>query len=85
MTEYNREELSNIFQILAGILLVFGISTTILSFNGSVPAFALIGSAVGLAIIVGCWVGVRHVFFMVSMILMSFVLSIYFNFGALFS
>ncbi len=85
MTEYNREELSDIFQVLAGIFLIFGYATTILSFNGSVPGFALIGSAVGLAIIVGCWIGARHVFFMVSMILTSIVLAIYFNFGALFS
>lgn len=85
MTEYNREELSDILQVLAGIFLIFGLATAFLSFNGSVPGFALIGSAVGLAIIVGCWVGVRHVFFMTSMILMSFVLALYYNFGALFS
>lgn len=85
MTDYNREELSNIIQVLAGIFLIFGTATSILSFIGSVPGFALLGTAVGLAIIVGCWVGERHVHFMSSMILTSFVLAIYFNFGALFS
>lgn len=85
MTEYNREELSDIFQVLAGIFLIFGFARTIGAYFGTVPSFALIGSAVGLAIIVGCWVGARHVHFMASMILMSVVLAIYFNFGAIFS
>src|SRR4051812_16382115 len=85
MTAYNRIELSNVLQALAGIFLIFGIARTILTFNGSVPGFALIGSAIGLAIIVGCWVGARHLHFMVTMIIASVVLSIYFNFGSLFS
>lgn len=85
MTDYNREELSDIFQGLAGLFLVFGLAIAILTLNGSVPAFALIGTAVGLSIIVGCWVGTRHAFFMVSMIVMSVILSLFFNFGALFS
>lgn len=85
MTQYNREELSNTFQALAGIFLIFGMAKTFLTFNGSVPGFAIIGAAVGLAIIVGCWVGRRHIHFMATMIVTSIVLAIYFNFGSLFS
>lgn len=85
MTQYNREELSDIFQALAGIFLIFGLARTILTYNGSVPGFAIIGVAVGLAIIVGCWIGLKHLHFMVTMIVTAIVLAIYFNFGSIFS
>nr|WP_106779761.1 hypothetical protein [Lysinibacillus timonensis] len=85
MTEYNRRELSDILQVLAGILLIAGFAKTIAVLHGSVPGFALIGLAVGLAIIVGCWVGARHIFFMTSIVLMSIVFAIVSIFTSLFS
>ncbi|MEK9198592.1 hypothetical protein ACH0B5_16000 [Ureibacillus sp. 179-F W5.1 NHS] len=85
MTEYNRDELVTILQVLAGITLTVGYAFTINVYNSSVPAFALIGSAVGLAIIIGCWIGLKHLGFMLTMIFTSIVFAIYFNFGAMFS
>ncbi|QCR32785.1 hypothetical protein [Lysinibacillus sp. SGAir0095] len=85
MTEYNREELSLIFQVLAGITLTVGYAFTISVYNSVVPAFALIGSAVGLAIIIGCWIGIKHLGFMLSIIMASIIFALYFNFGAMFS
>lgn len=83
MTQYNREELSLILQVLAGITLTMGFAFAISAYNGAVPMFVLIGSAVGLAIIIGCWGGIKHLGFMVTIILISIVFAIYFNLGAL--
>ncbi|MDN4493401.1 hypothetical protein [Ureibacillus aquaedulcis] len=83
MTQYNSEELSLILQVIAGITLTMGMAFTLSVYHGSVPGFALIGAAVGLAIIIGCWGGMKHLGFMVAIILVSIVLSIYFNFSAL--
>ncbi|MEK9198598.1 hypothetical protein ACH0B5_16550 [Ureibacillus sp. 179-F W5.1 NHS] len=85
MTEYNRDELLTIIQMLAGITLTVGYAFSIAHFHSTVPAFALIGSAVGLAIIVGCWLGLKHLTFMLTIILTSIIYAIYFNFGAMFS
>jgi len=85
MTQYNREELSLIFQVLAGITLTVGYAFTISVYNSFVPAFALIGSAVGLAIIIGCWIGIKHLGFMIAIIMTSIIFAMYFNFGAMFS
>ncbi|RTQ93121.1 hypothetical protein [Lysinibacillus telephonicus] len=84
MTEYNREELFLIIQMLAGITFTAGCAFSIETFYGTVPAFALIGSAVGLSIIIGCWLGAEHVAFMFTIIVTAVVFSIYFNFGTLF-
>lgn len=79
MTQYNREELSLTLQVLAGITLTMGFAFTLSAYNSDVPAFVLIGSAVGLAIIFGCWGGIKHIGFMSSIILTSIVFAIYFN------
>ncbi|MFP3917867.1 hypothetical protein U5N28_08665 [Lysinibacillus telephonicus] len=84
MSEYNKEELFLIIQVLAGITLTAGYALSIENYYGAVPAFALIGSAVGLSIIIGCWLGAEHVAFMLTIIVTAVVFSIYFNFGTLF-
>ncbi|HWK22366.1 MAG TPA: hypothetical protein VNS08_04960 [Ureibacillus sp.] len=83
MTQYNREELSLVFQLLAGITFIMGIAFTLSAYFGEVSGIVLIGSAVGLAIIIGCWVGIKHLGFMLSIIMASIVFTTYFNFGAL--
>ncbi|HWL12596.1 MAG TPA: hypothetical protein VNQ57_06365 [Ureibacillus sp.] len=83
MTQYNREELSLILQVLAGITLTMGAAFALIAYNGDVPAFVLIAAAVGLAIIIGCWVGIRHLGFMVTIIIAAIVFAVFFNFGAL--
>ncbi|MFC7684796.1 hypothetical protein [Ureibacillus sp. GCM10028918] len=85
MTEYNREELSLIIQVLAGITLTVGYAFAISVYNTVVPFFALIGTAVGLATIIGCWIGIKHLGFMLTLIMASIIFAIYFNFGAMFS
>ncbi|MBD8026140.1 hypothetical protein H9636_05655 [Ureibacillus sp. Re31] len=85
MSEYSRDELFTIIQMLAGITLTVGYAFSVANFHQTVPAFALIGSAVGLAIIIGCWLGLKHLTFMLAMIITSIIYAIYFNFGAMFS
>lgn len=80
MTQYNREELSLILQVLAGITITMGFAFALSAYYSVVPAFVLIGSAVGLAIIIGCWAGMKHLAFMVTIILTSIVFAIYFIF-----
>ncbi|MDI7742170.1 hypothetical protein QMK38_09175 [Lysinibacillus fusiformis] len=80
MTQYNREELSLILQVLAGITLTMGFAFTLSAYNSVVPAYVLIGAAVGLAIIIGCWAGIKHLAFMAAIILTSIVFAIYFSF-----
>lgn len=83
MTEYNRDELYTIIQVLAGITLITGYALAINNYNGYVPAFSLIGSALGFAIILACWIGRRHLGFIISSIAMSVVLSAFFIVGAI--
>ncbi|MFC7684801.1 hypothetical protein [Ureibacillus sp. GCM10028918] len=83
MTEYNRNELYTIMQVLAGITLITGYALAINNYNGNVPAFTLIGAALGLAIILACWIGRKHLGFIISLVAMSVVLSVFFIVGAI--
>ena len=84
MTQYNREELSLIIQVLAGILVTMGAAFALSEYYGAISGLALIVGAIGLAIIIGCWVGIKHLGFMVTIIISSIVFALCFNFGALF-
>ena len=84
MTQYNREELSLIFQVLAGILITMGAAYALSVYYGAISGLALIIGAVGLAIIIGCWVGIKHIGFMVTIILGAIIFAFSFNFGAMF-
>ncbi|KGR74676.1 PGF-CTERM sorting domain-containing protein [Ureibacillus sinduriensis] len=83
MTQYNREELSLILQVLAGITLTMGLAFTLSIYSGLTPGFEMIIAAIGLAIIIGCWGGMKHLGFMVTVILAVILFAIYFNFAAL--
>ncbi|MDN4493396.1 hypothetical protein [Ureibacillus aquaedulcis] len=83
MTEYNRDELIQIIQMLAGLLLFSGYALTLDYFFGDVKTFSLFGSGLGLAIILACWIGRNHLAFIVSSVSMSLVLSIFYTLGAI--
>ncbi|WP_036202126.1 hypothetical protein [Ureibacillus sinduriensis] len=83
MTDYNREELSHIIQVLAGLLLFSGYALTLDHLYGDVNILSLFGSGLGLAIILACWIGKNHLAFIISSVSMSLVLSIFFTLGAI--
>lgn len=77
MTQYNQEELSLILQVLAGITLTMGLAFT-LSSSGLTPGVEMIIAAIGVAIIIGCWGGIKHIGFMVTVILVAILFALYF-------
>ena len=85
MTQYNLEELKILNQVLLALFIVADFALGLFFFNNAFPWFALLGSGFGLAIIVLCWTGKKHLYFIVSLLVSSILFSLVYNWNTIFS
>lgn len=82
MSQYNLEELKILNQVFLALFLVADFAL-FLHFNNSVfPWFALLGSGIGLSIIVLCWTGKKYTYFLSSLLVCTGIFSIVYNWHA---
>ena len=83
MAEYNREELKLLNQVLLALFIVadFGL---LLHFNNSpFPWFALLGSGIGLGIIVLCWTEKKYIYFISALLVFSIAFTVVYNWNGI--
>ncbi|SER97676.1 hypothetical protein [Psychrobacillus sp. OK032] len=85
MQQYVREEMRLLFQVLSGLFLVFGFSYFLRATNDQFPWLALIGSTVGLTIIVFVLSGKMYRAFLISLLVFSVIMSVIFNWYSIFN
>ncbi|WP_144513741.1 hypothetical protein [Bacillus sp. FJAT-22090] len=85
MTEYNKEELKMLNQVLFALFLVADFALFLHITNNEFPWFALLGSGIGLSIIVICWTEKKVTYFIGSLLAFTIVFSIIYNWHTLIS
>ena len=73
MSQYNKEELSLIIQVLLPLSLVAALGFILSFSSGEYPWLTLLGVPVGLSIIILTWVGPRSSVFVVSLLMAAAV------------
>lgn len=71
MTNYNLEELRLLNQFLLALFIVADFALLLFFYQSPYPWFALLGSGIGIAIIVLCWTGRKYILFIVSILVFS--------------
>ncbi|GGA45278.1 hypothetical protein [Psychrobacillus lasiicapitis] len=79
MNQYNVEELKMLNQVLFALFLVADFALFLHFNNSEFPWFALLGSGIGLAIIVYCWTEKKVSLFIGSLLVFTVVFSIIYN------
>ena len=63
MSQYNKEELNLVIQALVPLSLVAGLAIFLISNSGGFPWFTLLGTSIGLSIIILSWLGRKSLYF----------------------
>ena len=66
MFQYSKEELNFIIQALVPLCIIAGLATFLISTSGGFPWFTLLGTSIGLSIIILSWVGRKSSIFAAS-------------------
>ncbi|QUG40170.1 hypothetical protein KD050_12700 [Psychrobacillus sp. INOP01] len=83
MTQYNIEELRMLNQVLLALFIVADFALLLFFNNSPFPWFALLGSGIGLSIIVLCWTGRKHAIFIASLLVFSVFHTIIYNWSSI--
>ena len=84
MSNYNREELVLLNQILLALFLVADFALFLHFSNSSFPWFALLGAGIGLAIIVLCCAEKVQIYFIASLLVFTGFFLLIYNWHSLF-
>ncbi|WP_419960736.1 hypothetical protein [Psychrobacillus sp. BM2] len=79
MSQYNLEELKILNQVLFALFVVADFALFLFFKSNAFPWFALLGAGIGLAIIVLCWTGTKHMYFIASLLVCTFLFSLVYN------
>ncbi|MEI4769038.1 hypothetical protein WAX74_05105 [Psychrobacillus sp. FJAT-51614] len=79
MSQYNLEELKILNQVLFALFIVADFALLLFLKNNAFPWFALLGAGIGLAIIVLCWTGTKHLYFIASLLVCTILFSLVYN------
>lgn len=85
MTQYQREELRMIGEVLLALLLIAGYSLFLYLSNSEFPWFALAGASVGLSIIVYCWTEKKYLSFIIALLICTVAYSVIYNWASIFN
>ncbi|WP_298473492.1 hypothetical protein [uncultured Psychrobacillus sp.] len=83
MTQYNLEELRLLNQVLFALFIVADFALFLFFYNSPFPWFALLGSGIGLAIIVLCWSGRKYIIFIASLLVFSALHTLVYNWSSI--
>ena len=84
MSQYNKEELNLIIQALVPLCLVAGLAIFLISNSGGFPWFTLLGTSIGLSIIILSWVGRKSSIFAASLLIGAVVFTPLYNWSIIF-
>ena len=84
MTQYNLEELKMLNQVFLALFIVADFALYLFFVHDTFPWFALLGFGIGLAIIVLCWTGKKHMQFIASLLVFTMLFSIVYNWHSIF-
>lgn len=84
MSQYNLEELNLLNQVFFALFIVADFSLFLFLQYNIFPWFALLGAGIGLAIIVLCWTGKKHTYFIATLLVCTAVFSVVYNWHAIF-
>ena len=84
MSQYSKEELNLVFQALVPLSIIGGLATFLISNSGGFPWFTLLGTSIGLSIIILSWVGRKSSIFAASLLLGAVVLTPLYNWSTIF-
>ena len=73
MSQYNKEELSLVIQVLLPLCLVAAFGFILSFITGEFPWITLLGASVGLAVILLSWLGKKSFIFSVALIMAAAV------------
>ncbi|TQR16440.1 hypothetical protein [Psychrobacillus soli] len=86
MSQYNLEELKMLNQVLFALFIAADFALFLFFQHNAYtfPWFALLGAGIGLAIIVLCWTGKKHTYFIATLLVSTAVFSVIYNWQAIF-
>ena len=84
MSQYSKEELNLIIQALVPLGIIGGLAIFLISTSGGFPWFTLLGTAIGLSIIILSWVGRKSSIFAASLLLGAAVFTPLYNWSIIF-
>jgi hypothetical protein len=83
VSQYNLEELKILNQVFLALFIVADFALGLFFYKNAFPWFALLGSGIGLAIIVLCWTGKKHTYFIASLLVCTVLFSLVYNWNAI--
>jgi hypothetical protein len=84
VTQHSKEELNLLVQTLLPLLIIGGLATFLISTSGGFPWYTLLGTSIGLAIIILSWAGRKTVFFAATLVLTAAVFTPLYNWSTIF-
>ena len=84
MSQYNLEELKLLNQVILALFIVADLALGLFFYNNEFPWFALIGSSIGLSIIVLCWTGKKYIYFIAFFLVYTILFSLVYNWHSFF-
>ncbi|MDW0117782.1 hypothetical protein QTL97_12605 [Sporosarcina thermotolerans] len=84
MSQYSKEELKFVLQALLPLCIIGGLATFLISNSGGFPWFTLLGTAIGLSIIILSWVGRKYSIFAASLIIGAATFTPLYNWSTIF-
>ena len=84
MSQYSKEELDFIIQALVPLAIIGGLATFLITNSGGFPWYTLLGTAIGLSIIILSWVGRRYSIFAASLLIGAAIFTPLYNWSTIF-
>lgn len=84
VSQYSKEELDFIIQALVPLAIIGGLATFLITSSGGFPWYTLLGTSIGLSIIILSWVGRKYSIFAASLIMAAAIFTPLYNWSTIF-
>ena len=84
MSQYNKEELNLVIQAFVPLIIIAGLAIFLISNSGGFPWFTLLGTSIGLSIIILSWLGKKSSIFAASLLIGALVFTPLYNWSMMF-
>lgn len=79
MSQYSKEELSVVIQTLVPFSIIALLAIFLISNSGGFPWFVLLGTSIGLSIIILSWVGKKSIIIAASLLMGALIFTSFYN------
>lgn len=84
VSQYNKEELNLMIQAFVPLILIGGLAIVLISSSGGFPWFTLLGTSIGLSIIILSWLGKKSSVFAACLLVGAVVFTPLYNWSTMF-